>query len=215
MKTRRDGEATRESILKAAAVVFGKRGFYKATHAEISRVAEVNSALINFHFGSKDELYRAVYERAERDVEQIYPINGGIPADAPASEQLHALISSLLNRALDPRLEGFHRIMAMEMLNPTGLLDDVIAQRRKEHHSCMLGIIRELLGPYADDKAMEYCEISIFSQCHMLLPRPVRKCTKRYKHSDVAALAEHITAFSLAGVAAIRRRREEKPECSL
>ncbi len=215
MKTRRDGEATRESILKAASAVFGKKGFHKATHAEISRVAEVNTALINFHFRSKDDLYKAVYERAERDVERIYPITGGVPAEAPAPQRLHGFISSLLNRALDPRLEGFHRIMAMEMLNPTGLLDDVISQRRREHHNCMRGIIRGLLGQCADDRTVEYCEMSVFSQCHMALPRPARRCPKPYKHSDVNALTEHITTFSLAGVAAVRRRLEERVECSL
>lgn len=210
MKTRKDGEITRENILKAAQVIFGEKGYSKATHAAIGRAAGVNTALINFHFGSKDQLYRAVWERVEKEIEQLYPINGGVPADAPAPERFRGLISCLLNRALDKRMEGFHRILTMEIINPTGLIDKEIKQQRKEHRSHTLAIIRELLGPDADEKTVELCEMSVISQCHMILPRPHHKCKERYKHADVESLTDHITTFSLAGIDAIRLRMKEK-----
>lgn len=212
MKARKDGEVTRESILKAASLVFGEKGYYKATHAEIGRTAGVNTALINFHFGSKDGLYRAVWARVNSEVEQLYPTNGGIPADAPLSERLRGFISSLLNTALDPRLEGFHRIFTVEAVNPTGLLDNLITQRRKEHQTCLLSIIRGLLAPKADDKAIELCEMSVISQCHVISPRPTGRCKKRYKHADVESLTQHITTFSLAGIEAIKRQMKEKAQ---
>jgi AcrR family transcriptional regulator len=166
--------------------------------------------LINFHFGSKDELYSAVWERVDREIEQFYPLDGNVPADAPASERLRGLVSCLLNRALDPRLEGFHRIFTMEILNPTGLLDKVIAHRRKEHQSCLLDIIRELLAPYADDRSIEFCEMSVASQCRMIIHRYTRRRRNRYRHSDVESLTQHITVFSLAGINAVRQQIEEK-----
>lgn len=210
MKTRRDGEATRDSILKAASVAFAEKGYHKATHAEIGHAAGVNAALINFHFGSKDQLYRAVWESVDAEVERLYPIDGGVPATAPAPERLRGLISCLLNRALDPRLECFHRILTMEVVNPTGLLDNLLIQRRKEHQSRLRAVVRELLGPSARERAVELCEMSVISQCHMIFPRPTRGCPQRYKHSDAGPLTDHITAFSLAGIDAIRGREAER-----
>jgi TetR/AcrR family transcriptional regulator, regulator of cefoperazone and chloramphenicol sensitivity len=210
MKMRKDGEATRESILNAASQVFATKGYHKATHVEISQEAGVNTALINFHFGSKDELYHAVWERVDREIEQLYPIDGGVPEDAPAPERLRGFISCLLNRALDPRLEGFHRILSMEVLNPTGLIDRIMMQRRKEHHSHLLAIIRELLEPDADEKSVEICKMSVISQCHIIIPHHTRRFAPRYKHTDVESLTEHITTFSLAGIEAIHKQTTER-----
>jgi AcrR family transcriptional regulator len=171
MRTRKDGEATRENILEAACQVFGEKGYHKATHAEISLKAGVNAALINFHFGSKDELYRAAWDRVEKTVHQLYPMDGRIPEDAPANERLRGHISTLLNVALDPRLGGFHRIISMEMINPTGLLDKAISEYIQKHRSYVQSLIRDLLGPAATERNLELCEMSVMSQCHMILPR--------------------------------------------
>ena len=204
-RTRRDGESTRERILEAASLVFGQKGYHKATHAEISRVAGVNAALINFHFCSKDNLYREVWECVDAGIESIYPIDGGIPGDAPPSSRLRGLISCLLNRALDPQLEGYQRILSMEILNPTGLLDNILTQRRNEHRARLLAILGELLGPKADEKSIELCEMSIISQCRIIIPRYTGRWSNKYSHSDVKALTEHIALFSLAGIEAIKK----------
>lgn len=211
MKTRKDGEATREAILKAACQVFGEKGFHKATHAEICRTAGVNTALINFHFGSKDELYRAAWESIARDVEKLYPIDGGILSSAPAAERLCGHIKSLLNRALDPRLEGFHRLRTMELVNPTGILDEAFTKQLQIYRSLTRSILTELLGSSADNQTVDLCEMSVISQCHMVLP-PHHCKRKRshhlFVHSDVERLARHITRFSLAGIISVRSEME-------
>lgn len=212
MKTRKDGEATRNAILDAACKVFGEKGFHKATHAEISREACVNTALINFHFGSKDELYRTVWERVSKNLEELYPIDGSLPATAPAEERLYGHIRSLLNRALDTRLEGFHRIRTMESINPTGILDKALAERMQKNRSYTLALMRELLGPAASDQTVELCEMSVISQCLVIL-RPLgcksKRLHHRFKHSDVDSLARHITQFSFAGINAIKNQKKD------
>lgn len=212
MKARKDGEATREAILEAAFLVFGEKGFHKATHAEICSRADVNTALINFHFGSKEGLYRAVWERAAEDIERRYPIEGGVPPDAPAHLRLRGHINSLLNRALDPRLEGFHRLRTMESISPTGMLDEAFIRRKQEYRSQMRDILAELLGPAATDETVDLCEMSVISQCRILRSphhRKSRARLRRFGHEDVGVLTEHITRFSLAGIRAVRREIED------
>ena len=56
----RDPGATREALIDAGARVFARLGFSGATTDTIAREAGVNKAMISYHFGGKEGLYRAV-----------------------------------------------------------------------------------------------------------------------------------------------------------
>ena len=56
----RSAEGTRARILDAALDLFGERGLTGTTVRDIAARAKVNVAAISYHFGGKDELYRAV-----------------------------------------------------------------------------------------------------------------------------------------------------------
>ena len=61
-KTEKPGDPTRARILDAALDLFGERGLTGTTVRDIAARAKVNVAAISYHFGGKDELYRAVAE---------------------------------------------------------------------------------------------------------------------------------------------------------
>lgn len=60
---------TRDRILDAAERLFAQSGFDGASMRQITHAAEVNVAAVNYHFGSKEELYAQVFIR------RIVPIN--------------------------------------------------------------------------------------------------------------------------------------------
>lgn len=64
----RDGTSaeTRREILEAAEECFAASGFVGATTRHVASRASVNIATIHYHFGSKEGLYRAVLEAAEK-----------------------------------------------------------------------------------------------------------------------------------------------------
>lgn len=55
---------TAERILDAAESLFAAQGVRGTSLKEITELAEVNIAAVNYHFRSKDALVRAVYERS-------------------------------------------------------------------------------------------------------------------------------------------------------
>ena len=51
----------RERILCEAEALFAERGFYAVTIREITKAARCNLAAVNYHFGSKENLYMEVF----------------------------------------------------------------------------------------------------------------------------------------------------------
>src|SRR5690242_8743292 len=60
--TRPSADATRERILAAALDLFSELSFAGATMRDIAAQAGVTQPLVNYHFSSKDELWRAAVE---------------------------------------------------------------------------------------------------------------------------------------------------------
>jgi len=55
--------STRNRILDAAERLFAGQGFHLTTLRQITRAAEANLAAVNYHFGSKQALIRAIFRR--------------------------------------------------------------------------------------------------------------------------------------------------------
>src|ERR1700691_361860 len=53
----------KDRILDAAERLFARHGFYGVSIRDITHAAEVDVALVNYHFGSKRELFAAVFRR--------------------------------------------------------------------------------------------------------------------------------------------------------
>lgn len=62
-------DKTRRQIVKAAEKLFAEKGFRAMTLRDVTKAARVNLAAVNYHFGSKTNLMRAVIQR------RIEPIN--------------------------------------------------------------------------------------------------------------------------------------------
>ncbi len=208
----RRGQRTKERILEEACKVFAEKGYRDATHVEICNRAGANAAAVNYYFSSKEALYRAAFEHLTEMADSLHPLDGGLPPGAPPEERLHVLIQAHLNRMSDPeRLGSLHRIHMSEMFDSTGLLTELMARRLSHDRQHTLGIIGELLGPQANKREMEWCEMSTISQCFMAAPGPREEGPRHLFGLDIAApadIAQHIFTFSMAGIQAIRQQIE-------
>src|SRR5512137_1551375 len=62
-RTKEEAAVTRENLLQAGLVVFGRKGYDAATLEDVAREAGVTRGAIYWHFGSKTELFLALMEK--------------------------------------------------------------------------------------------------------------------------------------------------------
>lgn len=61
-------DSTPDAILKAATTLFARKGINGTTTREIADLAGVNIAALHYHWGGKDDLLQAVYQRVIDEV---------------------------------------------------------------------------------------------------------------------------------------------------
>ena len=77
--TRPSADPTRDRIVAAAADLFAERSFDGATTREIAARAGVAQPLLNYHYRSKDELWRAAVDSL---FESLTQLDGRAPGGA-------------------------------------------------------------------------------------------------------------------------------------
>jgi AcrR family transcriptional regulator len=208
MRTRSDGLETRKRVLDAACEVFAARGYRAATVSEICRRARANIAAVNYHFGNKRSLYVAVWRDAACRALQRHPLDGGVPATAPAEQRLRGLLLSLVRRMTDKsQLGAFHRLRLMEMANPTGLIDQVRWQVIRPLRDHTRALLRELAGRRLTLRELDHCEMSVIGPClmaQMIQCHPQSNGAALLAPIHLDAFVDHCVRFALAGLGARR-----------
>jgi AcrR family transcriptional regulator len=202
---RTDGAETKLRILRVAGELCAESGFAGMTSKEICRRAEVNAAAVNYHFGSRDELYDAVLVEAHRQLISVEDLGRivSMPADVP--QRLQALLRALVARAGEPPTWGA-RVLVRELMSPsgrsTGLLRDAVLPKSR----LLLGLVGEVLGRPVDALEVQAAAICFLAPCLMMLvaPRDVRRAVFPATASAPEALADAMSAYAANGLAGLR-----------
>jgi TetR/AcrR family transcriptional regulator, regulator of cefoperazone and chloramphenicol sensitivity len=211
---RQDAVRTRKDLLMAASDIFAKKGFRDATIAEISQRAGANIAAVNYHFGDKETLYREAWRQSFRDSIKAHPPDGGVDLNASPEQRLKGQVFALLRRITDNDNKDF-LIVNKELANPTGLLEEVMQEEMRPLRRRIMAPVREILGQRKSEIEVRFCTLSIVSQCvipaftNMVEKPETDGENESLRIDDVEAYAEHVVAFSLAGMGAIRGSARE------
>jgi AcrR family transcriptional regulator len=217
MIKRKDGKKTRLNLLNAACEVFSQKGFRDARVSEICKRAGSNLASVNYYFGDKKNLYGEAWQHA---FEKMGAPAFCDPVTASDQDRLQAYIQALIqNFSVEGDVSLFNRLYLMELVNPTGLVQNSWQKGIEPGRRILHGILRDIMGPKVSDLDIKFCELSIVSQCRIfvnikgsdleyLLGQPIGPELSQ-------KLAKHIADFSLAGiqkgVAAKCNSMDEKP----
>ncbi len=203
-------DSTRDRILKAAEAIFLEKGFQKATIRDICGAAQANVAAVNYHFQDKEGLYISVVASIMERSGEAYPLDNGLSDEPSPEERLRALIYNLLCRLYrnergeyDPNMGRFVlEALFSDSQRSTFLIDGLV----RPAQAYLRTVIEENMGEGAHLQAISRSAMSLFAQIiyYVFALEFENKldddAQKDLMHLD--SLADHITAFSLAGLRA-------------
>ncbi|MES2005259.1 MAG: TetR family transcriptional regulator [Bacteroidota bacterium] len=103
----------KEHIINAAVELFAEKGFEGSSIRDLAARADVNVAMVNYYFGSKDKLFTAIVEHRASFMRGKLD---EIEADKTMSEieKIDAIIENYVTKILSQ--PAFHRVMHQELL---------------------------------------------------------------------------------------------------
>ncbi len=203
-------QSTRERLLEVAGQVFADKGFDAATGKEICKRAGANAAAVVYHFGGMDALYAAVLVEARNRLVSTELLAATVAGKRDPKEKLKALMTLLVARLLGPASQSWAaRVIGREILAPSTARTDLIEKEMQGRSEIMRTLVSELTGLPPDHPAVARGAISIIGPCLLLLIANRRRLERAFPtlklQDSVEDLANHMTEFTLGGLAAIAR----------
>jgi AcrR family transcriptional regulator len=204
---------TKERILDAAEHLFATEGFHNTSLRAITGDARANVAAVNYHFGSKEALLEAVFERRlvplnrlRREhleaIRQAARTSGHRPA---ATVALRAFIEPTLRfRDSGPGAEAFVRLVGRAIAEPDDTLRKIFMQQMEPIFFLLYDTLREALPHLSQSDLFWRLHFALGAMSHtmcmagrfQLLPPGVTPPT------DATSLTTLLLAFITAGMEA-------------
>ncbi|OGV49332.1 MAG: hypothetical protein A2017_02665 [Lentisphaerae bacterium GWF2_44_16] len=191
---------TEKKILYAASEEFAKNGYYGTTIRKICKRAKVNVAAVNYHFDSKESLYRKVFsflfEETEVD-KLLLPLQ--THSDEEAKSALKNWIKGFLGVLVNPdKLNEFKfKIMFREMLDPTDIFQQIFMEFIKPRISVVENYLRKKLPPGTPYEEICIYQFSITAQCLFYFNNRITVSylseDKSFPRNSVEKIADFIT----------------------
>jgi AcrR family transcriptional regulator len=155
----RPADLTRRALIDAATVIFAAKGYEAGSVRQITEHAKANQAAINYHFGSKDGLYREVLRNALHAFDEFSVIDE------------HALPGMDREEAIRLYIGQHHylRIFNWEILQPTAMFQEVVASERLPAVSAALAILGKFLPDDATSEERTIAMIWLVNQAYIFV----------------------------------------------
>ena len=198
-------EITQERILKTAVRLFADRGYEATSIRTIAAKANVNQAAINYHFKSKDGLYREVLRRALRALTEHQLSHAQETQAMPREEALGEFIRQQL-RPLSARDEvsRYIHIFYWETVRPTAVYRKLVSEEATPFVGFAVELMRRFM-PDADQRTLIVAAAWLVGQCTVFVRHREQLANPPVSLSSDQATIEwltaHISAWALAGLA--------------
>jgi AcrR family transcriptional regulator len=161
--------ATRQSLLKAATVLFAEHGYDGASVRAIVSRAHANQAAINYHFGGKEGLYLEVLKAAFESFTRG-DRNGGkledLSPEAALRQFIHQQLRPLMSR---DELSRYLQIFTWETVRPSKVLRQFMVDKAAPFMARAMTLVRRFLPPDSTDQQAMCAAIWLLGQCSVFV----------------------------------------------
>ncbi len=171
---------TKEKILDTAEKLFAKKGFHSTSLRLITKEAGVNLAAVNYHFGSKESLLEAVFERRLNPLNSIrrkrlkeIRDNAGKTGTLPSVEDvLRAVIEPTLKfKASGKGAENFIALVGRSMVEPNETVLRIFQNRIRPLFLLCFEILCEALPNMPKETIFLKTHFSVGAMSHIMCER--------------------------------------------
>lgn len=208
-----DGEqgGAKQRLFLAAVRVFAAKGYKGATVRDICHEAGgANLNAINYYYGGKKNLYRAVLEvlvtEGDRRIRERLVAAG----EVPATEQLRLLLheSCRLYFSGCEVTRAFMRLWLMELANPTPFFAEMVERHSLPQIEAALDLLAAVVGPDAPRELLFDCLAGLIGPAvYRTLVWPALRPLFP-DHPDMETywphMADNLYRFAMAGLSAVR-----------
>lgn len=207
-----EGEPARMRILQTAAELFAEHGYKATSVRKLCEAAQVNVAMVNYYFHSKEALHLAAFDHA-RTLAQPGDTDAATAALAP-QQQLRLAIEELVSTMLRPGASSlFARLVARELIEPTAAIHRLAEHHVLPQHQQFTRLIRGVVGDAMPATVVRHCVLSVIGQVVFYArSRSVHELAApdiTYDEAGIGAIAGHIAAFTAAALEGLRRQYEQ------
>ncbi|MBK1791776.1 CerR family C-terminal domain-containing protein [Persicirhabdus sediminis] len=195
-------EKTKDRLIRCAVEAFAEHGYRDTTVADICERAEANIAAVNYHFGSKEKLFRMAMRRALDLVKKHYPVAPAPDENFSIEERLRIFMSSLIKRHFDKGEAGhFARIMSHEGTRQDAPHAVIFEEIQQAEGDLLHQIITEMT--HASEVQIQLTKMSTVGLC--LFPLHKARMLKNVfpdtpSTQDIDDMIEQQYQFALAGI---------------
>lgn len=222
--TRSDGTQARLRLLRAALECFAAHGFNKTSTRQIAQAAGVNLAAINYYFGSKADLYRAVYtqlceiasDSVDGGQQGLPAAQTGLPTQLEAGVTLLSVLQAFFRISLQPLKQSEAMRLSMrlhfrEILEPSGMFQEHVDRQIRPLHESLTALLGNQLGLAEPDDDVLRLSLAIQSLMvfHFIAQDMVAQLAPALTTTAEAVdtLAERLATYALGMFEAEQRRR--------
>ncbi|QQL46168.1 TetR/AcrR family transcriptional regulator [Sulfuriroseicoccus oceanibius] len=192
---------TKDRIVRAAVELFARHGYRDTTCAAVCEAADANIAAINYHFGSKESLFRLVLREAFAMANDCHPVER--EASASVAEQIRLFVEMMIRRSFDDGEGGYlNRIMAHESTNPDGPHALIFEEMSALHGDCLIGLLKAYC-PAVPESEIEALKMNVITLCVFPRAFPLMRAALFPGGCTDAQIEKHIerqVAFVFAGL---------------
>lgn len=203
-------EKARDRILWAAEEVIAELSYNGTSLRKIAERASVPVALVSYHFGSKLELYRAIFQQRVPTIVGQRQMGLEIARmESDLDRRLELVVRALIVPMLSLRGSGhFGAILAREMTDPANLEHGIIAEMFDPVAEMMLSAMRECLPDWSEAE-IHYAYNTLLGAMMFFMGDTgrVARLSKGAADADrIDDSAQHLVDILVAGLRHRRRR---------
>jgi len=202
---KRPSEMTRDRILTTAVKLFAERGYEATSIRTLAAKAHVNQAAINYHFKTKDGLYREVLRDAIHALTEDQLSHAQETQAMPRERALGEFVRQQL-RPLSARddVTRYIHILNWEAVQPTEVYRKLVSEEAAPFLGFAVDLMRRFM-PEADQGTLTMAAVWLVAQCTVFIryreQLAMPPVSLKLNEPAVDRLSALISGWALAGLA--------------